>query len=417
VAAGLLATGLLAGCATAPVPATPPPAAPARPEPPAAVPPDANEAAALPLALATATPWSESTTADATPALRAFRASCPALVRRNDTSGLTQPADWADACADAAVTTDPAGFFARWFLPVSIGDGEGLDTGYFEPELAGSLTRGPGFEIPLYRRPPELVDVDLGQFRDTLKGQRIAGQVQGGQLVPYPDRAAIEDGALAGRGLELAWAADIHEAFFLQIQGSGRLKLPDGKILRVGYDGQNGQPYVGIGRRLLDKGLLAPGQATMQGVIAWARANPDLARSVMRENRSFVFFRELKGDAPVGALGVGLTPRRSIAVDPRFIPLGAPVWLDSRHPDPAQVQRTLPLSQLMIAQDTGGAIKGPNRIDVFWGAGEDAARIAGAMAQKGRLRVLLPHAAVQRLAADHTGLRPPLAEAAAPPRP
>lgn len=338
---------------------------------------------------------------DPTSALAAFRKSCRALERRADISGLTQPGDWTDACAAAAnVAQTPAyarQFFETYFGTIILGDGSGLNTGYYEPELAGSRTWSVEYSVPLYRRPPELVDVDLGAFRVTLRGQRIAGRVDGRNLVPYFDRGQIEDGALQGRGLELAYVRDPYEAFFLQIQGSGRVRLPDGTIMRVGYDGQNGHAYVGIGRRLLDLGLLPPGQASMQGIIAWARANPDKAREVMRENRSFVFFRELTGDGPLGALNVALTPEISVAADPLFLPLGAPLWLQSAYPNPQNRMQQLPLSRLMVAQDTGGAIKGANRLDLFWGAGERAALIAGGLSSRGTTTLLLPKPVVERL--------------------
>jgi membrane-bound lytic murein transglycosylase A len=336
--------------------------------------------------LATLPGWAQT---DASVALAAFRASCPVLVKRNDTSGLTQTGDWDGVCAAAATTTDAHAFFTTAFVGVVIGDGQGLNTGYYEPEIAGSRTAAPGYPVPLYRRPPDLVDVDLGRFSDTLKGRKLRGRVEGTALVPYHDRAAIARGALAGKGLEIAWAADPYEAFFLEIQGSGRLRLPDGSIMRIGYDAQNGRDYVAIGKTLRARGELAPGAATMDGIIGWLRAHPDQAQAVLDTNPAYVFFRELTGAGPVGALGVALTPEASVAADPNFVPLGAPLWLDS----------LAPLAAIVIAQDTGGAIKGANRFDIFWGAGERARTIAGGLSATGRAIVLLPPAAAARLGA------------------
>ena len=329
---------------------------------------------------------------DPTLALAAFRRSCPSLQKRVDLSGLTQPGDWAAACAAAATATDARGFFASALVPVTVASGTGLNTGYYEPELAGSRTAATGYAVPLYRRPADIVEADLGQFNDMLKGRKIRGRVVGNALVPYWDRGEIDDGALAGRGLELAWAADPYEVFFLEIQGSGRLRLPDGSVMRVGFDGQNGRDYTGIGKLLRDRNALGPGQATMDGIIGWMRAQPDGGKALMRENRSKIFFRELKGDpslGPPGAMGVPLTPRVSVAADPRFVPLGAPLWLSSRAEGP--------FARLMVAQDTGGAIKGPNRVDIFWGAGTDARRIAGGLSATGTVTLLLPAVSAARL--------------------
>ena len=232
------------------------------------------------------------------------------------------------------------------------------------------------------------MSVALGDFRTDFAGERIAGRVVDGRLRPYPSRGDIVAGTLAGRGLEIAWVADPVDAFFLQIQGSGRLALPDGRIVRVGYDGQNGRPYTAIGRVLVEEGALAREAVSMQSIRAWLAAHPDRAEGVMNANSSYVFFRRLAGDGPIGAQGVALTPQRSIAVDPRFVPYSVPVWLDATAPTPDGGAAAL--RRLMIAQDTGGAIRGPVRGDVFWGAGEDAAAIAGRMNDRGRWWILLP---------------------------
>ena len=347
--------------------------------------------------------WAE---ADLAPSLATFRKSCRALSRRADPSGLTTAADWADVCANPA--SDARAFFESQFATIIIGEGTGLNTGYFEPELIGARTNQPGSPFPVYRRPPELVEVDLGQFAESLKGKRIRGRVVNATLVPYFDRAEIEDGAIAGRGLEIAWVADPYELFFLHIQGSGRVRLADGSVLRIGYDGQNGRDYVGIGKLLRDRNLLGKGQASMDGIIGWMKANPEAGKALMRENGSYIFFRPLTGDGPLGALNIALTPGLSVAADPAFTPLGAPLWLETSIPEPAATSlgyAMTPFRALMVAQDTGGAIKGANRFDLFWGPGERARKIAGGLSSTGRAVFLLPKAAVARLLTDGTPAR------------
>nr|WP_047166408.1 murein transglycosylase A [Sphingomonas sp. Y57] len=324
-------------------------------------------------------------------ALAAFRLSCPGLQRRADQSGLTLSGDWSQACTQASgwPDRDAAAFFANQLAVVRVGDGRAYATGYYEPEIAGSRMPAPGFDTPIYKRPPDLIEGDLGDFFPELKGKKIRGKVQGSKLVPYPDRGQIEDGALKGRGLEIGYAADPVEFFFLQVQGSGRLRLPDGSVMRIGYDGQNGREYVGIGKLMRDRGLLGPGQLSMQGVMAWLRANPVEGDAIMRENKSWVFFRELTGPGPVGAMNVAVTGRVTVAADPAFVPLGAPVILQLDRPE---------ANGLWVAQDTGGAIKGANRFDTFWGAGEEARTIAGGMSGRGQAWLLIPRAAAARLA-------------------
>ena len=374
---------LISACATPQGGPIAPPVAP----PPAKAP---TRAADLPIVPAA------STQADgADLALAAFRRSCPALLRRDDRSGLTTAADWQAVCAAATTATDASAFFAREFTAIAIGTppGAGFTTGYFEPEIAGSRTPAVGFAVPLYRRPADLIEVDLGDFAADLKGRKLRGKIEGSRLKPYPTRRQIMAGALAGKGLELAWAADPYEAFFLEIQGSGRLRLPDGSIMRIGYDSQNGHDYVAIGKVLRDKGELPKGGVSMDSIIGWLRANPTKAPDVLAANPSVVFFREITGDGPIGALGVPVTPRVSVAADPAFIPLGAPVRVITR------LSGDRPLTALMVAQDTGGAIKGANRIDLFMGAGDQARADAGAQAAAADIAVLLPRAAAARLLA------------------
>lgn len=371
--------------AARPIPATPRPTLAAAP-----VPASATTAAASGVIAGPEFNELGVTAEQATAALRAFRISCPSVQRRADASGLTQTGEWTESCAAATgwADRDATNFFSRYFGTVQVGAGTAHTTGYYEPEIAASRTKQPGYDVPVYRRPSDLVEIDLGLFTDDLKGRRIRGRVDGGNFVRYHDRAAIERGALAGRGLEIAWAADAAEFFFLQIQGSGRLRLPDGQIMRIGYETQNGHDYVGIGKLLADRGELGPGQTSMQGILNYLRADPVRGAAVMNENPSWIFFRELTGPGPLGALGLPVTPRVSVAADPKYIPLGAPVFLSLDRAEP---------NGLWIAQDTGGAIKGANRFDSFWGAGNDARAIAGGMSARGSALILLPRASVARL--------------------
>ncbi len=320
-------------------------------------------------------------------ALASFRTSCPGLLKRTDSSGLTQGSDWQEAC-DAVKTWggDAISFFAAYFDAVQVGEGKAFVTGYFEPEIAGSRTKQPGYDVAVYKRPPDLIDVDLGLFSDDLKGKSIRGKVQGTKFIPYDERAAIVDGSLAGRGLEIAWAADPVDFFFLQIQGSGRLRLPDGGVMRIGYESQNGRGYTGIGRLMKDRGLITDG--SMQGIVKYLRENPEEGKKIMNENKSFVFFRELTGAGPLGAMGYPVVGEASVAVDPKYVPLGAPVWLSLDRAEP---------NGIWVAQDTGGAIKGANRFDSFWGAGDRARAIAGGMSARGSALIFLPKATVARL--------------------
>ncbi|OBX18785.1 hypothetical protein A9995_09440 [Erythrobacter sp. QSSC1-22B] len=333
---------------------------------------------------------------DASSALSGFRESCPKLLIRTDQSGLTQRDDWRPAC-EAATTwpaSDAARFFATHFETVQVGDGRAFATGYFEPEILGSRVPGPGYTVPVYRMPPDLVrgwPTDMAQSER--EGRAPLGRTDAaGNFVPYYERAEIEQGALAWRGLEIAWAADPIEFFFLQIQGSGLLRLPDGTRMRIGYAGQNGREYVGIGSVMRERGLLGdgPGQyaGSMQGIVQYLRDYPEAGADLMRLNKSWIFFRELTTDGPLGALEIPVRREASVAVDPLFVPLGAPVWLD--------LDRDV-ANGLWVAQDTGGAIKGANRFDTFWGNGGDAREIAGGMSGRGSALVLLPKGVVARL--------------------
>lgn len=381
--AALASLAFLSACVSRPAqpPVTQPSQVqPPQPQPPVTPPPPANAVAAG----VTLSPPAILSEADALEALAAFRLSCKSVSRRTDTSGLSNPGDWVAVCAQANVVQpgQAAAFFQTAFDWVRIGDGKAFATGYFEPEIAASPVPAPGYSVPIYVKPPDLTRCTLPD------GRTGRGRIdENGQCVLYFSRAEIEGGALAGKGLELAWAADPVELFFLQIQGSGRLRYPDGTIVRIGYADQNGRDYVAVGRLLKERGLLAPGGTSMQSIVAWMHQYPDQARALMQENLSYVFFKALTGPGPLGALGVPVSPRASVASDPKFIPLGAPVFLTLDRPE---------ASGIWVAQDTGGAIKGANRVDTFWGAGETARHIAGGMSAKGQALVLIPRGAAAR---------------------
>ena len=329
--------------------------------------------------------------------LAALKKSCARRLRFADEApvgpqGMAgRVADWRPPCAAAAAVDErddaaARGFIESWFQPYRCANNEvteGLFTGYYEPELKGSRARGGGFETPLMKRPPDLVAVELGDFRADWRGERIAGRVVDGRLKPYETRAQIEAGGLDRLNLSFLWVEDPVAAFFLQVQGSGRMDLPDGSQVRVGYDGQNGWPYVAIGRVMIERGLIDRESATMPGIRAWLAAHPAETKDILDANPSYVFFREIPGDGPVGSEGVVLTPGRSLAVDTKFLPLGAPFWLEAAADD-ERIQR------LLIAQDTGGAIRGPVRGDVFWGYGPEAERRAGTLRARGGYFLLLP---------------------------
>ena len=322
-------------------------------------------------------------------ALAAFQHSCAVLANKpSQIAGKS--VSWKEACAAAKKTdssdTAARAYFERTFRPYAVTgqDGaEGLFTGYYVPELRGSLQREGAYQTPLYASPVDKVDVDLGAFKPDLKGQHLTGKVASGKLVPYDDRAAIAQGSLANRAQVLAWLDDPVSLFFLQVQGSGRVRLTDGTVMPVGYDGANGRAYVAIGHVLADKNELAR-PVTMPAIREWLATHPNHAAEIMNANPSYVFFRHTPSDAVMGAEGVALTAGRSLAVDPSFMPLGMPLWLNTTDGQGS------PLQRLMIAQDTGGAIKGSVRGDFFWGAGDTAATQAGAMQSRGRYYVWLP---------------------------
>jgi membrane-bound lytic murein transglycosylase A len=346
--------------------------------------------------------------ADHAGALAAFRRSCVEILAEGN--GFKRPVayggkreDWTAVC-EAARDAGPARkFFEENFIPLAVNDParpEGLMTGYYEPESEGSLTRGGGYQVPVYGRPLDLVAFDEATADQV--GLKYGRHDEGGAK-GYFTRAEIEEGALAGRGLELAYLKDWADAFFMQIQGSGRVRLPDGKVIRFAYAAKTGQPYTGIGGVLVERGILPRDGMSMQAVRGWIRANPEAGRALMRENKSFVFFRRITVEdetlGPPGAQKVQLTPLHSLAVDRSLWVFGTPVWLDTTAPSGPDQSPEI-FRELMIAQDTGTAIRGHVRGDVFWGAGERAALIAGHMKSPARMVVLLPKPLAKRLLAQ-----------------
>lgn len=321
--------------------------------------------------------------------LPAFLRSCRAIGKKADWRGVCAEANRLDEKDTAAVRA----FFENRFVPYRVtlenGAQTGLATGYYEPLLTGSRSRKGKFQTALYRQPDDLLVIDLASVYPQLKGMRLRGKLDGNRVVPYETRGEIEkSGKLTG--YEIVWVNDVLDAFFLEIQGSGRVYIPESdETIRLAYANQNGHPYRSIGRYLLDRGELKPGQASAQQIRQWIKKNQRRLREVLDSNPSYVFFREEKIDdpseGPKGALGVPLTPERSIAVDPRHIPLGAPVFIDTTQP-----YSSVPLQKLVMAQDTGGAIRGAVRADYFWGFGKQAGEKAGKMKQKLKIWLLLP---------------------------
>ena len=393
---------LLAGCATpppAPLPVSPPkcpacevcqicPVAPILPtlsEPVAPAPPEPARGRlerekwdALPA-------FGSENPADA---LGAFLQSCAVLNTK---------AEWQGVCNRAASLSANGNpdrviqFFRENFDPFRVINSDesvtGLVTGYYEPLLRGSRQRTTEYKYPVYAAPQDLITVDLSEVYPDLKFRRLRGRIVGNKLVPYMDRREISSDATPLKGLEIAFVDNAVELFFLEIQGSGQIQLPDGSRLRVGYAEQNGHPFRSLGGLLIRRGEIKPERASMQGIKEWARRHPAKVQQFMNANPSFVFFKELPGDliGPIGTLGVPLTAGRSIAVDPRVIPLGVPVYLSTTFPNTRQE-----LNRLMVAQDTGGAINGAVRADFYWGFGDEAGAMAGRMKQQGRMWILLP---------------------------
>ena len=330
---------------------------------------------------------------DPMPAFETFRASCAVL---NGGNGGQSQSLWHAVCesarsANIASAGEARAWFEAQFRPWALvnpdGNRTGLVTGYYEPLLNGSRTRKPPYLSPLFPPPDDLVTVDLADVYPELKNMRLRGRLLGRKLVPYYSRSEWTGQEDSRSGSALLWTDDPLDLFFMQIQGSGQVALDDGTRIRVSYADQNGHPFRSIGRWLVEQGEMKLEQASMQNIKAWARAHPQRVQELLNANPSMVFFREVPADGsgPPGALGVPLTPERSIAVDPRVITLGAPVFVATTWPND-----TRPLNRLMLAQDTGGAIRGPVRADFFWGSGADAGSLAGRMRQRGSMWVLMP---------------------------
>ena len=335
--------------------------------------------------------WREDSASSAWPA---FVAGCAALAAGSSAS------IWRDSCGaapavDAASDIAVRAFFEAHFTPYQVLSADGRDsgivTGYYEPLLQGSRERGERYRFPLYGVPDDLLIVDLGELFPDLKDKRVRGRLEGRRVVPYWPRADIDAGRAPLAGKELVWVDDPVEAFFLQIQGSGRVQLAEGGVLRLGYADQNGQPFRSIGRLLVERGELTLARASMQGIKQWGREHPEALPALLAENPSYVFFRAVAPDptaaidGPIGTLGVPLLRERTIAVDAAIVPLGTPVFLATTYP-----LSDRPLQRLVLAQDTGGAIKGALRADFFWGFGDEAGREAGRMKQADRMWLLWP---------------------------
>lgn len=370
---------ILGGCASVPPERTLPPSG--------SVPPLSAKAETLqPVSFKELPGWEKDDLRESWPA---FIASCEVLVKK---------IEWKEPCSIAqdVNTRDDASirqFFEAFFVPHQVRNADGSDTGlvtgYYEPLLHGARKRGGAFQTPLYRTPDDLLTIDLTSVYPELKGKRLRGRLQGSKVLPYPSRAEIvNSGRLNGK--ELLWVDDPIDAFFLQVQGSGRVQLTDsGTVVRLAYADQNGQPYKSIGKYLVDRGDLTLDQASAQGIKAWYAAHPERRQELLNANPSYVFFKEEQivdtKKGPKGALGVSLTPMRSIAIDSAILPLGVPVYLSTTQPN-----TSTPLQRLVMAQDTGGAIKGAVRADYFWGFGAQAGEKAGKMKQRGMMWVLLP---------------------------
>lgn len=331
----------------------------------------------------------------------AYSKSCNRILKAREDKTLGALAEagnvasWQKPCREFLALKKPDNaalhlFFENHFTPYAVlsdGKPEGLFTGYYEASLKGSRTKSDIYNIPLHARADDLVMVQLGEFREELKGRRIAGRVIDGKLKPYESREEIVVGDYPHNDKVLVWVDDPIDAFFVQIQGSGVVELAEGGTMRIGYAGQNGHPYYAIGRELIKREALTKENVSMQSIRDWLDANPDQADEIMNTNASYVFFRELEGEGPIGGEGLALTPGRSLAIDRSLLAYGMPIWTDIAPP----IEGIGRLQKLMVTQDTGGAIRGPVRGDVFWGYGEQAEELAGPMKSQGRYWILLPN--------------------------
>lgn len=349
--------------------------------------------------------------ADLKKSLSAFQTSCRAFIKQNPEQIVgtdhieLQVKDWQPACYAALKISPDAekeakAFFEEWFIPVEFSETDakpGLFTGYYVPAIKGSYTQSKEFNVPLYETPKDLVTADLGLFFNDLKNRRIVGRLANNKLVPYYTRAQINRGAIKDKARVLVWINSPIDRLFLEIQGSGVIELDDGKNIYIGYDAQNGAPYTAIAGVLIKKGVMTKHNASMQAIKHYLEAHPKEMHPVINQNKSFVFFRKMSFGVALGSQGVSLTPGYSLAIDRQWIPMGAPLWLSTTRPDGKNPDINKPMQRLMIAQDTGGAIRGKVRGDVFWGGGEKATVMAGHMKNAGHYWILLPRHAISRL--------------------
>jgi len=386
----VLMLGALAGCVSQPQAPVTPPAEPGKTEPvkpepvkpDTAVKPEPATARYLPAEWIALPDWPGEKLLATWPA---WLHSCKRLAARPVWKELCAEGLMLDPKDNAAVRDFFERRFSPWRIESSTGAQSGLVTGYYEPLLKGGLSPKPG-RVPFYSAPDDLLTLDVGSLYPELKGRRVRGRLQGKTVVPYWSRADISSGKLTGNARVLAWADDAVEAFFMEVQGSGRIQLEDGSIVRLGYADQNGHPYKSIGRWLVDQGELTLDQASMQSIRAWAQANPARLQEMLNANPSQVFFRLLSGEGgPIGALNVPLTDEASVAIDPKFVPLGSPLYLSTTRPNSGRA-----MNRMVHAQDTGGAIAGPIRVDFFWGFGAEAGELAGRMKQQGQVWLLWP---------------------------
>ncbi|MCL9682716.1 murein transglycosylase A [Legionella maioricensis] len=343
--------------------------------------------------------------------LLTFQTSCRAFIKQDPEQVVgtdqinLQVKDWQPACR-AALKINPVIeksaklFFQKWFAPVEFYDNKpvkGLFTGYYLPLIKGSYTKSAQFSVPIYETPSNLVNVDLGLFIPDLKNRKLVGRIVGNKILPFYTREQINQGAIKDTARVLVWINSPVDRLFLEIQGSGIIELEDGKRIYVGYDAQNGAPYTPIAGVLIKKGVMTKHNASMQGIKKYFKAHPKEMDKVINQNKSFVFFRLLSLEAALGSQGVALTPGYSLAIDREWIPMGAPLWLSTSRPDSKNPDTSKPMQRLMVAQDTGGAIRGKVRGDVFWGGGDKATLIAGHMKNEGHYWLLLPRHALSRL--------------------
>lgn len=347
--------------------------------------------------------------ADTKQSMLTFQVSCKAFLKQDPKKSVgsdyldLNAEDWYPACKEAMMlqplsSQNTKQFFEKWFIPVEFVEKkpvEGLFTGYYMPLLKGSLTRTKEYNVPLYDVPSNLLTINLGLFAKDLKNRNIVGRISGSCIIPFYTRAEINQGAIENKAPVVAWVDSLIDRSFLEIEGSGLIQLKNGKQIAVGYSGQNGAAYTALAKVLIDKGVMTRDNASMQHIRSYLESHPNEINSVLNANKSFVFFQKLKQPVALGTLGTPLTPGYSLAIDRKWIPLGIPLWLNTTRPDD-QLDEQKTLQRLMIAQDTGGAIRGMVRGDVYWGAGEKAASIAGKMKNFGNYWILIPKNTINR---------------------